>query len=78
MSNLSDRRLTLIGAGHPGASTTGFSNSSTSFADALGGGLDYHLVPLIRWRIQADALQTRFFRGTQNDVRVSTGIVVHF
>jgi len=68
----------LIGAGHISESATGLSNSSTSFADALGGGLDYHLIPLISWRIQADALQTRFFSGTQNNVRISTGIVVHF
>ena len=68
----------LIGAGHLSESASGLSNSSTSFADALGGGVDYHLIPLISWRIQADALQTRFFSGTQNSVRISTGIVVHF
>ncbi len=68
----------LIGAGHISESASGLSNSSTSFADALGGGIDYHLIPLISWRIQADALQTRFFSGTQNNVRISTGIVVHF
>jgi hypothetical protein len=68
----------LLGGGHINVSASGLSNSSTSFADALGGGLDYHLIPLISWRIQADALQTRFFSGTQNNVRVSTGIVVHF
>lgn len=68
----------LIGAGHLSESASGLSNSSTSFADALGGGLDYHLIPLISWRIQADALQTRFNSGTQNSVRISTGIVVHF
>lgn len=68
----------LVGAGHVSESATGFSNSNTSFADALGGGLDYHLAPLIGWRFQVDALQTRFFSGTQNNVRISTGIVVHF
>jgi len=68
----------LIGAGHISESAPGLSNSSTSFADALGGGVDYHLIPLISWRIQADALQTRFFSSTQNNVRISTGIVVHF
>jgi hypothetical protein len=66
----------LIGAGH--ISESGLSPTSTSFADALGGGLDYHLIPLLSWRIQADALQTRFFNGTQNNVRISTGIVIHF
>ena len=68
----------LIGVGHISESTSGLSNSSTSFADALGGGLDYHLIPLVSWRIQADTLQTRFYSNTQNNVRISTGIVVHF
>jgi len=68
----------LIGASHISASAFEFSDSDTSFADALGGGIDYHLIPLISWRVQIDALQTRFFSRTQEDVRVSTGIVVHF
>lgn len=68
----------LIGASHISESATDYSNSDTSFADAFGGGIDYHLIPLISWRLQIDALQTRFFSGTQNDIRVSTGIAVHF
>jgi len=68
----------LIGASHISESGTGVSTSDTSFADAFGGGLDYHLVPLISWRLQVDALQTRSFSDTQNNVRISTGVVVHF
>jgi opacity protein-like surface antigen len=68
----------LFGASHISGSATGISESDTSFAYALGGGLDYHLVPLISWRIQGDALQTRFFGGTQSNARISTGIVIHF
>lgn len=68
----------LLGAGHVSASLTRASTSSSSFSDALGGGLDYHLVPLISWRVQLEALQTRFFSTSQNNVRFSTGIVVHF
>jgi hypothetical protein len=68
----------LIGAGHIRETATGISGSGTSFADALGGGLDYHLIPLINWRIQLDALQTRFFSSSQDNLRFSTGIVVHF
>ena len=68
----------LFGASHISGSASGVSESDTSFAYALGGGLDYHLVPLIAWRIQADALQTRFFGGTQSNARISTGIVFHF
>jgi len=68
----------LLGAAHMSASVSLLSSSDTSFAYALGGGLDYHLIPLISWRVQGDLLQTRFFSNTQNNVRISTGIVVHF
>jgi len=68
----------LIGAGHISLSASPFSNSGTSFSYALGGGLDYHLIPLISWRLEGDMVQTRFFSNTQNNVRVSTGIVIHF
>jgi len=68
----------LFGGAHLGETLSGASSSSNSFADALGGGIDYHLFPLISWRIQLDALQTRFFSATQNNPRFSTGIVFHF
>jgi hypothetical protein len=68
----------LVGVSRLDESGTGVSNTNTSLADALGGGLDYHLIPLISWRVQADALQTRFFSTTQTNLRFSTGIVVHF
>ena len=68
----------LFGAGHISTSGFGFSDSDTSFAYALGGGVDYHLIPLISWRVQADWLQDRFFSNTQNNVRISTGIAIHF
>lgn len=70
----------LIGVGHTSGTITGFvgSGSDTSLADALGGGIDYHLIPLIAWRFQADELQTRFFSATQNNFRFSTGVVFHF
>jgi hypothetical protein len=68
----------LIGAAHMSESSSLLSSSDTSFAYALGGGIDYHLIPLISWRVQGDLLQTRFFSNTQNNVLISTGIVVHF
>jgi opacity protein-like surface antigen len=66
----------LFGAGHVSANNG--VGSDTSFATALGGGLDYKLIPLVAWRIQGDYLQTRFFGATQNNVRLSTGIVLRF
>jgi hypothetical protein len=68
----------LIGVGHVSAGPSDASTSSTYFADALGGGLDYHLIPLISWRLQLDALQTRSFSTSQSNVRFSTGIAIHF
>jgi hypothetical protein len=52
--------------------------SDTSFATAIGGGLDYKLIRPIAWRFQGDYVQTRFFSATQNNVRISTGIVLRF
>jgi hypothetical protein len=55
-----------------------FTNTDNSFASAYGGGLDYHLLPFFAWRVEADALRTSFTHGTQNNFRVSTGIVFNF
>jgi hypothetical protein len=65
----------LIGASH--VKTNGF-GSDTSFGDAVGGGLDYRLFHIIAWRFQGDYLQTRFFSSTQNNLRLSTGLVLRF
>jgi hypothetical protein len=51
--------------------------SSTSFADELGGGIDVSVIPLLAWRVQADALQTRF-GSLQSSLRLSTGVVFRF
>jgi Outer membrane protein beta-barrel domain len=66
----------MFGAGHE--SLNAVSASDTSFATALGGGVDYKLIPAVGWRFQGDFVQTRFFSNTQNDFRFSTGIVLHF
>jgi hypothetical protein len=66
----------LFGAAHVSANNG--IGSDTSFATALGGGLDYKIIPLVAWRFQGDYIQTRFFGATQDNVRLSTGIVVHF
>src|SRR5271156_5441157 len=52
--------------------------SDTSFATALGGGLDYKIIRPVAWRFQGDYIQTRFFGATQNNVRLSTGVVFRF
>jgi len=52
--------------------------SDTSFAIALGGGADISLSGRFAWRLQGDFLQSRVFQATQNNFRMSTGIVVRF
>lgn len=86
----SDRRITpfaqvLFGVAHAGASITGgTSGSQNAFAMTLGGGVDYRINHRLSLRpLQVDYLLTRFPEGTasnqtQNNLRASTGIVVHF
>jgi hypothetical protein len=65
----------LAGIGH--VSENGIAN--TSFATAVGGGIDMHILPLISWRIiQGDDVITHYFGGIQHNARVSTGIVFRF
>ena len=65
----------LIGAGHVHINGGG---SDTSFATAVGGGLDYKFLKLLAWRLQGDYIHTNLFGVAQNNVRISTGIVVRF
>jgi hypothetical protein len=62
-----------------GARASALGVSNTAFGVAIGAGIDTRLLPGIYWRIfQADYLQTRFFSRTQNNARISTGIVFRF
>jgi len=67
----------LIGAAHVSRSN-GISDSDTSFANAVGGGLDYRVAGPVSLRAQLDWIETRFYGDTQNGVRFSTGIAFHF
>ena len=65
----------LLGGAH--FSAGGFGNSS--FSMAIGGGIDATVVHDIRWRvIQMDYLLTQFGGGSQNNIRLSTGIDFRF
>lgn len=66
----------LFGAGH--VNVNNGLGSDTSFATAVGGGIDYKIIRPVAWRFQGDYVQTRFFGATQNNVRISTGIVFRF
>jgi opacity protein-like surface antigen len=67
----------LFGAAHISDSHAA-SNSDTSFATAIGGGLDYKFVKGVAWRFQGDELHTHFFGGGQNNFRFATGLVLRF
>ena len=65
----------MFGLGHVNANIAG---SDTSFATAIGGGLDYRIFRPIAWRFEGDYVQTRFFGTHQNNTQFSTGIVFKF
>ena len=55
-----------------------FSESTNNLAVAAGGGADFRLSERIAWRVQADYLVTQISSRTQNDLRLSTGLVFRF
>jgi hypothetical protein len=65
----------LFGVSH--VNTNGF-GSDTSFASGAGGGLDYYLVHMLGVRVQADYIHSNLFNNPQQNVRVSTGVVLRF
>jgi hypothetical protein len=68
----------LVGGAWLSQSNSGNSVNDASFATAVGGGVDFKLVKFAGWRVQGDLLHTQLFGNTQNNVRVSTGLVFHF
>jgi|SRR5579863_6405938 len=55
------------------------SGSANAFSMALGGGVDWNATPHIGVRvIQAEYVLTRFFSNTQNNARISAGVVFRF
>jgi opacity protein-like surface antigen len=53
-------------------------SANTSFATAIGGGLDYRLIKLVALRLEVDYVKTRFFNTTQDNLRLSPGLVLRF
>jgi opacity protein-like surface antigen len=71
-----------LGVGHVTESNSsntvvGF-GSATSYATALGGGLDYKIFGPVAWRLEADYVRTHFFSVGQNNFRFSTGVSIRF
>jgi len=40
--------------------------------------LDYKFLTILAWRFQGDYIHTDLFDSPQNNLRLSTGIVLHF
>jgi len=53
-------------------------STNTGFAGAFGGGIEVPLQHSYAMRVSTDYALTRHFRNTQNNVRVSVGIVYRF
>jgi opacity protein-like surface antigen len=68
----------MAGIAHINTGGTLVSSSNTSLGTAVGGGLDYRIVRPIAVRLEGDYITTRFFSSTQNNLRLSTGIVIRF
>jgi hypothetical protein len=65
-----------------GGADVGFTNggpSDSSFAAAIGGGIDAKITGPLHWRIiQGDWIHSSVFGTGQNNARISTGIVIKF
>jgi len=68
----------LFGAVHVQEKASTMSISETSFAEALGVGIDFRLMRLLSWRIQADEIRTELTAVEQHNVRLSSGLAVRF
>jgi hypothetical protein len=65
----------LIGDGRSFVNV-GLGEGDTSRAVILGGGMDLDVTPRFAWRVfQVDYVHTGLFKDTQNNVRLSTGLV---
>jgi hypothetical protein len=69
----------LFGFAHANAGFAGVGASDNAFATAFGGGVDVGVSKSIAFRLfQADYFLTRFGSESQNNARISTGIVFRF
>lgn len=68
----------MVGAAHIHTGGTLPSPSNTSFAYAVGGGLDYRMFGPLAARVEGDYLRTGFFNTKQNNFRLALGAVFRF
>jgi opacity protein-like surface antigen len=71
--------MRCFGGGHGSAGALGFNFSETDFTWAAGGGLDFAVSRHFGIRMaQVDFLQTRSNGSSQNNVRMSVGVVFKY
>lgn len=68
----------FVGVAHIHTGGTLPTPSNTSFAYAVGGGLDYKIIRPIALRVEGDYVRTSFFSTNQNNFRLGVGVVVRF
>jgi len=78
VGNLTPFAEAMIGLAHIHNGGTFPGPTNTSFTTALGGGVDYRLIKFLALRLEVDYVQTRFYSTTQNNLRLSPGVVVRF
>jgi hypothetical protein len=61
-----------------GAADIGGVSSDFSLAEAVGGGVDFKIAPILGWRFQGDYIHTHFSGQPQGHARISTGVVFRF
>ena len=78
VGNLTPFGEVMIGLSHINNGGTFPGPTNTSFATAVGGGMDYRLIKILALRLEVDYLQTRFYSTTQHNLRLSPGVVLRF
>jgi opacity protein-like surface antigen len=68
----------MVGVAHIHTGGTLPGPSNTSFATAVGGGLDYRIFHPLALRLEGDYVRTTFFSDTQHNLRLSVGGVLRF
>jgi Outer membrane protein beta-barrel domain len=67
-----------LGAVHASPGYLGISEGAFKFALAGGGGADFALSERAAIRVQADYLMTQFLNQRQDNIQLSTGLVIRF
>ena len=68
----------LFGAVHAQGNVATALKSDTSFAQALGCGVDFRLMRLFSWRLQADEIKTGSPAFERRNLRLASGVAVRF